>query len=45
MKKNIFDIGFHILLEHKRIGGKIFNWRCISIKTGIIHEVGVDQFT
>ena len=42
-KKNTFD--FHILPEHRRIGGKIFPWRCISIKTAIIHEVGVDPFT
>ena len=42
-KKITFD--FHILPEHRPIGGKIFPWRCISIKTAIIHEVGVDPFT
>ena len=43
-KKN-FTFDFHILPEHRRIGGKIFPWRCISIKMAIIHEVGVDSFT
>ena len=42
-KNNTFD--FHILPEHRRIDGKKFSWRCISIKTAIIHEVGVDPFT
>ena len=41
--KITFD--FHILLEHRPIGGKNFPWRCISIETEIIHEVGVDPFT
>ena len=45
-KKNTFQLfDFHILPEHRRIGGKIFPRRFISIKTAIIHEVGVDPFT
>ena len=44
-KKKILTLDFHILHEHRRIGGKIFPWHCISIETAIIHEVGVDQFT
>ena len=45
MKKIFFTFDFHILPEHRRIGGKIFPGHCISIKTAIIHEVGVDTFT
>ena len=44
-KKNFYIWFSHVLPEHRRIGGKIFPWRCISIKTAIIHEVGVDPFT
>ena len=29
-KKKIFYIDFHILPEHRHIGGKIFPWRCIE---------------
>ena len=45
MKKIFFTFDFHILTEHRHIDGKIFPWRCISLKTAIIHEVGVDPFT
>ena len=44
-EKIFFTFVFHILPEHRRIGGKIFPWCCISIKTVIIHEVCVDPFT
>ena len=44
-EKKSFTFDFHILPEHRRIDGKIFPWRCISMKTAIIHEVGVDPFT
>ena len=44
-EKIFFTFVFHILPEHRRIGGRIFPWCCISIKTAIIHEVGVDPFT
>ena len=43
-----FTFDFHILTEHRCIGGKIFPWHYISIKMAIIHEhdeVGVDPFT
>ena len=43
--KNFFTFDFHILPEHRRIGGNFFPCRWISIKTAIIHEVGVDPFT
>ena len=45
MIKIFFTFDFHISPEHRRIGGKFFPCRCISIKTVIIHEVGVDPFT
>ena len=45
MKKFFFPFDFHILPEHRHIGGKGFPCRCITIKTAIIHEVGVDLFT
>ena len=44
-EKIFFTFDFHISPEHRRLGGKIFPCRCSSIKTAIIHEVGVDPFT
>ena len=41
-EKKFFTFDFHILPQHRCIGGKIFPCLCISIKTAIIHEVGVD---
>ena len=37
MKKIFFTFDFHILPEHRHIGGKIFPCHYISIKTAIIH--------
>ena len=36
MKKIFFTFDFHILPEHRRIGGRIFHCRRISTKTAII---------
>ena len=36
MKKIFFTFDFHILPEHRRIGGRIFHCRCISTKTVVV---------
>ena len=35
-EKKIFTFDFHILPEHRRIGGRIFPCRCISTKTAVV---------